>query len=120
MIDIDQMQSMPEATVSTIKDMKENPGEHLEELLSHMETNDCEHKGTKVEGFNLAQKNRFNGIKENFVNIIIAQVKERFPEKDMQVLKVFNTIPNLSKLPGTGTEIRNHGTKNLERLLERC
>ena len=56
MIDIDQMQSMPEATVLTIKDMKENPGEHLEELLSHMETNDCEHKGTKVEGFNLAQK----------------------------------------------------------------
>ena len=120
MIDIDQMQSMPEATVLTIKDMKENPGEHLEELLSHMETNDCEHKGTKVEGFNLAQKNRFNGIKDNFVNIIIAQVKERFPEKDMQVLEVFNTIPNLAKLPGTGAEIRNHGTKNLERLLERC
>ena len=120
MIDIDQMQSIPEATVLTIKDMKENPGEHLEELLSHMETNDCEHKGIKVEGFNLAQKNRFNGIKDNFVDIIIAQVKKRFPEKDMQVLKVFNTIPNLAKLPGTGAEIRNHGTKNLERLLERC
>ena len=59
MINIDQMQSMPEATVSTIKDMKENPGEHLEELLSNMETNDCEHKGTKVEGFNLAQKKTF-------------------------------------------------------------
>ena len=66
------------------------------------------------------KKKRFNGIKDNFVYIIIAQVKERFPEKDMQVLKVFNTIPNLAKLPGTGAEIRNHGTKNLERLLERC
>ena len=33
MIDINQMQSMLEATVSTIKDMKENPGEHLEELF---------------------------------------------------------------------------------------
>ena len=65
-------------------------------------------------------KNRFDGIKDNFVDIIIAQVKERFPEKDMQVLKVFNTIPNLAKLPGTGAEIRNHGIKNLERLLERC
>ena len=38
MIDIDQMQSSLEATVSMIKDMKENPGEHSEELLSHMET----------------------------------------------------------------------------------
>ena len=38
MIDIDQMQSMLEATVSMIKDMKENPGEHLGQLLSHMET----------------------------------------------------------------------------------
>lgn len=38
----------------TIKAIKENPGEHLEELLSHMDTSDCEHKGTK--DFNLAQK----------------------------------------------------------------
>ena len=38
----------------TIKDIKENPGENLEELLSHMDTNDYEHKGTK--DFNLAQK----------------------------------------------------------------
>ena len=29
---------MLEATVSMIKDMKENPGEYSEELLSHMET----------------------------------------------------------------------------------
>ena len=38
MIDIDQMQSSLETTVSMIKDMKENPGEHSQELLSHMET----------------------------------------------------------------------------------
>ena len=38
MSDIDQIQSMPEATVSMSKDMKENPGEHSQELLSHMET----------------------------------------------------------------------------------
>ena len=38
MSDIDQIQSMLEATVSMIKDVKENPGEHSEELLSHMET----------------------------------------------------------------------------------
>ena len=29
---------MLEASVSMIKDMKENPREHSEELLSHMET----------------------------------------------------------------------------------
>ena len=38
MIAIDQIQSMLEATVSRIKDMKENRGQHSEELLSHMET----------------------------------------------------------------------------------
>ena len=37
MSDVDQIQCL-EATVSMIKDMKENPGEHSEELLSHMET----------------------------------------------------------------------------------
>ena len=76
MIDINEMQTMQEATVSTIKDMKENPGEHLEELLSHMETNDCEHGRTKLEDFNLAQRNHVNGIKDNFMDKIIAQVRE--------------------------------------------
>ena len=40
MSDNDQIQSMLEATLtmSMIKDIKENPGEHSEELLSHMET----------------------------------------------------------------------------------
>ena len=40
MIDIDQIQSMLGATLTVpmIKDIKENPGEHSEELLSHMET----------------------------------------------------------------------------------
>ena len=91
MINIDQMQSMLEATVSTVKDMKENPGEHSEELLSYMETNDCEHKGTK--------------IKDNFTDNIIAEVKERFPEKYMQVLKDFHTILDPTKLPGTAAGI---------------
>lgn len=94
---MDQMQSLQEATVSTIKGMKDNHGEHLEELLSHMETNDCEHKGTKVEDFNLSQRNRFNGIKENFIDNIIAQVEERFPEKICKYLKIsipFSTLLN--------------------------
>ncbi|CAH3185080.1 unnamed protein product [Porites lobata] len=74
MIDIDQMQSMLEATVSMIKDMKENPGEYLGELLSHMETkNYSEHKGTKVEDFNLEQKNRFNRNKDSVIDNVIAQ-----------------------------------------------
>lgn len=102
-----------------IKDMKKNPGEHLEELLSHMETNDCEQKGTKVEDFHLAQRKSFNGIKDNFNDNIIAQIKERFPEKDIQVLQDLNTILNPAKLPGTAAGIWNHGTKILERLVER-
>ena len=110
---------MLEATVATIKDMKEKPGEHLEELLSQMETNDCEHKGTKVEDFNEAQKNRFTGIKNKLIDNIIAQVKERFPEADMQVLKDLNTILNPAKLPDTAVGIRNHGTESLERLIEK-
>jgi len=50
-IDIDQMQAMLEATVAAMKDMKENPGGHLEELMSHIKTNNCEHRGTKSRGF---------------------------------------------------------------------
>lgn len=111
-IDIDQMQSILEATACGNKDMKENPGEHLEELLSQMETNDCEHKGTKVEDFNQAQKNHFTGIKNKLIDNIISQVKERFPEADMQVLKDLNTILNPARLPDTAVGIRNHGTES--------
>ena len=68
------MQTMLEATVAAIKDMKENPGGHLEELMSHMETNDCEHRGTRVEDFTEAQKNRFNGIKDKMIDNIVARV----------------------------------------------
>ena len=78
---------MLEATVATIKDMKENPGEHLEELFSQMETNDCEHKGSKVEDFNQAQKNRFTGIKNKLIDNIFALVKEGFPEADKLLCK---------------------------------
>ena len=85
-IDIHQMQTMLEATVAAIKDMKENPGGHLETLMSHMETNDCEHRGTRVEDFTEAQKSRFNGIKDKMINNIVAQVEERFPENDVKVL----------------------------------
>ena len=34
------MQTMLKATVAAIKDMKENPGGHLEELMSPMEMNE--------------------------------------------------------------------------------
>ena len=118
-IDIDQMQTMLEATVAAIKDMKENPGGHLEELMSHMETNDCEHRGTRVGDFTEAQKNRFNGIKDKMIDNIVAQVEERFPENDMKVLKDLNTVLNPAKLPNTAIGIRNHGNESLERLIER-
>ena len=117
-IDIDQVQAMLEATVAAIKDMKENPGGHLEELMSHMETN-CEHRETEVEDFTEAQKNRFNGIKDKMTDNIVAQVEERFPENDMTVLKDLNTVLNPAKLPNTAIGIRNHGTESLERLIGR-
>lgn len=118
-IDIDQMQTVLEATVATIRDMKDNPGHHLQQLLSDMETNDCEHKGTRVETFNQAQQGRFTAIKDKMIDNIIAQVEERFPEEDMQVLKDLNTVLNPAKLPDTAIDIRNHGTENLERLIQR-
>ena len=116
---IDQMQTMLEATVAATKDMKKNPGDHLEELMSHMETNDCEHTGTRVKNFTEAQKNRFNGIKDKMIDNIVAQVEERFPENDMKVLKDLNTVLNPAKLPNTAIGIRNHGSESLERLIER-
>ena len=116
-IDIDQMQTMLEATVATIKDMKDNPGGHLEQLMSHMETTDCEYRGTRVD-FTEAEKNRFNGINDKMIDNIVAQV-ERFPENDMKVLKDLNIVLNPAKLPNTADGIRNHGNDSLQRLIER-
>lgn len=53
------------------------------------------------------------------IDHIIAQVEERFPEEDMQVLKDLNTVLNPEKLPDTAIDIRNHGTQNVERLIQR-
>ena len=64
-------------------------------------------------------KNCFNGIKDNSIDNSIAEVNERFPEKDVQVLKDFNPILNPAKLHSIAAGIWNHGTKNLERLIER-
>jgi len=47
-----------------------------------METNNCEHRGTEVEDFTEAQKNRFNGIKDKMIDNIVVQVEESFPEND--------------------------------------
>ena len=82
--------------------------------------NYSEHKGTKVEDFNLEQKNRFNRNKDNVTDNMIVQGEETIPEKDMQLLKEFlQTILNPAKLPDTPTGIWNHGPERLERLLER-
>ena len=45
--------------------------------------------------------------------------KREISWKDVQVLKDFNPILNPAKLPCTAEGIWNHGTKNLERLVER-
>ena len=45
--------------------------------------------------------------------------KREISWKDVQVLKDFNPILNPAKLPCTAAGIWNHGTKNLERLIER-
>ena len=118
-LDIDEMQTMLEATVAAIKDMKENPGGHLEELMSCMETSDCEHRCTRVEDFTEVKKNCFNGIKDKMIDNIVVQVEKIFPANDMKVLKDLNTVLNPVKLPNTAIGICNHGSECLERLIER-
>ena len=62
------------------------------------QNNYSEHKGTKVEDFNLEQKYRFNRNKDNVIDNMIAQGEETIPEKDMQLLKDFlHTILNAAK-----------------------
>ena len=53
---------------------------------------------TKEPKTSIWHKNCFNGIKDNFIDNSIAKVKQRFPEKDVQVLKDFNPILNPAKL----------------------
>ena len=60
--------------------------------MTHMETYNCEHRGTRVGDFTEAQKNHFNGIKDKMIDNIVAQVEERLPENDLKVLKDLNTI----------------------------
>lgn len=70
------------------------------------QNNYIEHKGAKVEDFNLEQKNRFNRNKDNVTDNMIVQGEETIPEKDMQLLKEFlQTIHNTAKLPDTPTGI---------------
>ena len=53
------------------------------------QNNYSEHKGTKVEDFNMEQKNRFNRNKDNVIDSMIAQGEETIPEKDTQLCKIF-------------------------------
>ena len=85
--------------------MKENPGGHLEELMFYMETNDCEHRATRVEDLTEAQKNCFSGIKDKMIDNIVAQVEERFPENNMKVVKDLDTVLNPAKLPNMANGI---------------
>ena len=70
------------------------------------QNNYIEHKGAKVEDFNLEQKNRFNRNKDNVTDNMIVQGEETIPEKDMQLLKEFlQTILKHAELPDTPTGI---------------
>ena len=53
------------------------------------QNNYSEHKGTKVEDFNLEEKNRFNRNKDNVIDNMIAWGEETIPEKEMQLPKDF-------------------------------
>ena len=67
-----------------------------------------EHKGAKVEDFNLEQKNCFNRNKDNVIDNMIVQGEEAIPEKDMQLLKDFlQTILNPAKLPDNNWNLKS-------------
>ena len=70
------------------------------------QNNHSEHKGTKVDDFNLEQKYCFSSNKDNVIDNMIAQGEETIPEKDMQLLKDFlHTFLNAAKLPDTAVMV---------------
>ena len=72
-----------------------------------------EFQGMKLTG----QRASVMSVGETFVNKIKIEMKKRFPEKDMQVMKDIASILDPKHLPIAQEEIKSHGMAELDRLL---
>ena len=112
-IDIHMVLDMLEASVTTLDDMPDSPGESFLNFIQQCQTQG-EYQGIPLHGNEEVKK-----VARQFVSHIKAQIQQRFPPDDMQVLKDLASILDPRHLPQRQQELRQHGSEALDRLLTR-
>ena len=106
------------STVETIQGMVDGPptvNTVLADLGDVSGTGKNSYKGVEiVDNNNLTT--RFNSVRRRYLNQIINNLHERFPEDDLELLGFSDVILNPRRLPADLRELRNHGIQQLKKL----
>ncbi|XP_069105241.1 zinc finger protein 862-like [Argopecten irradians] len=116
-IDVDQVDSMVNSTKATLSAFERIDPPHVEELIESVDEYG-EYKGVNVD-YSLRRRLEFTAVKRLFVQHIVRELCERFPENDLLALKDLNKILNPKMLPAGANDLREHGVESLERIVEK-
>ena len=61
-------------------------------------------------------RTRFNSVRRGYLNQLINNLHDRFPEDDLELLECFDVICNPRRLPDDVRELGNHGIQQLNKL----
>ena len=61
-------------------------------------------------------RTRFNSVRRRYMNQLINNLHDRFPEDDLELLECFDIILNPRRLPADVRELGNHGIQQLNKL----
>lgn len=103
------------STVQTLESFIDTNTATVDSVIHHLEENE-QYQGVKM-SVNLVQRRQFSFLKRKFIQNLVAEFENRFPQNDMNILDHFNKVLNPKLLPG-GRDLGDYGLDSLEFLIE--
>ena len=105
------------STVETIQGMigrSPTVNRVLADLSDVPDTGKNRYKGVEIADNNNL-RTRFNSVRKRYLNQLINNIHDRFPEDDLKLLECFDVIFNPRGLPDDVMELGNHGIQQLNK-----
>ena len=116
-LDIHQLKTMTSATKLSIQSFADDDPPFTADLIHQIEEN-SEYNGIQLT-CNLRDRRELQQRKQSFIEHIVREFDDRFPDESLGILNDLNILLNPKLLPNEQDAIRQHGTDSLGRCLEK-
>ena len=113
-VDSSVIQPIIQSAISALEAQVVTPGPSLARLLASAQDKCEEYLGCQVTD-STQQQTQFTDLKKKFIEQLVSNIKQRFPDEDVGVLSAM-TILDMEKLPSID-DLSEYGVEKLELLL---